>query len=192
VLHPAAYTQRRSAPPGAEPRPLPPPSRSALEGAGFELVESNDPSVLFQDLLLVTGEVARSTTFEQGFPFFERQVDGRWEQELHLFDDQALVANVRGKGLVVLSGCGHSGIVNTVAHAKAVTGVGRVHAVLGGFHLSGRFFDPLIGPTVEALRSFSPAVIVPAHCTGYRAQMAIAAAMPEAYIHNAVGTTYLL
>lgn len=192
VLHPAAYTQRRAAPPGGNPTPLPPPSRSALEGAGFELVETRDQTILFQDALLVTGEVARTTSFEQGFPFFERQVDGRWEAEPHLLDDQALVANVRGKGLVVLTGCGHSGIVNIVRHAKAVTGIDRVHGILGGFHLSGPFFEPIIGETVAALRAFEPALVVPAHCTGYKPQMAIAAAMPEAYVHNAVGTTYVI
>ncbi len=189
ILHPAAYRQRRAAPPGREVMPIPPPSRNALEGAGFELVEASDPSVLFAGSLLVTGEVPRTTTFERGFPFYEREVDGRWEAEPHLFDDQAAVVNVRGKGLVVLSGCGHSGIINIVRHAQAITGVDRVHGILGGFHLSGTYFEPLIGPTVDALRGFAPAVIVPGHCTGYKPQMAIAATFPEAYIHNAVGTT---
>ncbi len=192
ILHPAAYTQRRAAVPGGQPTPLPPPSRSALEGAGFELVEAADPSVLFNDLLLVTGEVARTTPFEHGFPFFEREVNGRWEQEAHLPDDQALVANVRGKGLVVLSGCGHAGIVNIVRHAIAITGVRRVHGILGGFHLTGTFFEPSIAPTVAAFREFEPNVIVPAHCTGYKPQMALAQAFPDAYVHNAVGTTYFL
>ena len=191
VLHPAAYTQRRGNPPGGSLMPLPPPSRSALEGAGFELIEARDPSMLFADSLLVTGEVARTTPYEQGFPFFEREIDGRWEAEPHLLDDQALVANVRGKGLVVLTGCGHSGIVNIVRHAQALTGVQRIHAIVGGFHMSGPYFEPIIAPTVEALRAFAPKVIVPGHCTGYKPQMAIAQAMPEAYVHNAVGTTYV-
>ena len=192
ILHPAAYTRRRAAPPGVDPTPLPPPSRSALEGAGFELVEATDPSVLFADTVLVTGEVARTTPFERGFPFFERTNGSGWEAEPHLLDDQALVVNLRDRGLVILSGCGHSGIVNIVRHAQAVTGVSRVHAILGGFHLSGAYFEPVIAPTIDAFRGFDPAVIVPAHCTGYKPQMAIAAAFPEAYVHNAVGTSYLL
>lgn len=190
ILHPAAYTQRRSALPGRQPTPLPPPSRSALEGAGFELVERTDPSILFADALLVTGEVARTTAFEQGFPFFEREVDGSWVPEPHVPDDQAVVFRLRGAGLVVLSGCGHAGIVNIVRHAMALTGEDRVHAVLGGFHLSGPVFDPVVPPTVEALAALSPAMVVPAHCTGYRAQMALATALSGAYVHNAVGTTF--
>jgi 7,8-dihydropterin-6-yl-methyl-4-(beta-D-ribofuranosyl)aminobenzene 5'-phosphate synthase len=190
ILHPAAYTRRRNAVPGRQPTPLPPPSRSALEGAGFELVEHTDPSVLFAGSLLVTGEVARTTAFEQGFPFFEREVDGAWEPEPHVPDDQAVVFHVRDRGLVVLSGCGHAGIVNIVRHAIAVTGIDRVHAVLGGFHLSGPVFEPVVAPTVDALAALSPAMIVPAHCTGYRAQMVLATALPDAYVHNAVGTSF--
>lgn len=191
LAHRLAFTKRRAAPPVGEPRILPPPSRSALEGAGFEIVENEDPSLLFQGALLLTGEVPRVTGFEQGFPFFQKDVGRGWEPEPHLFDDQALVANVKGKGLVVLTGCGHSGIVNIVTAAKQVTGIERVHAVLGGFHMPGAYFEPLIPLTVDALRGFAPDVIVPAHCTGYKAQQAIAAALPESYVHNAVGTTYL-
>lgn len=190
LVHPKAYTNRRSAPPNAEPLPLPPPSRSALEGAGFELLESEDPSLLFHDTLLVTGEVPRVTDFEQGFPFFQAERDGRWEPEPHLMDDQAVVVNVRGRGLVVLTGCGHSGIVNIVRRAQALAGTSGVAGVLGGFHLPGAYFEPLIPLTIDALSEFNPAMIVPGHCTGWKAQQAIAAAFPEAYVHNAVGTTY--
>lgn len=190
MLHPAAYTNRRSAPPGRDPSPLPPPSRLALEGAGFELVEASDPSLLFNDCVLITGEVPRVTEFEQGFPHFEREADGQWEPEPHLADDQALIVNVRGQGLVVLSGCGHAGIVNIVQRAQALTNTAPIAGILGGFHLSGPVFEPIVGPTVDALRAFAPTMIVPGHCTGYKSQMAIAAAMPEAYVHNAVGTTY--
>ncbi|MCC7363777.1 MAG: MBL fold metallo-hydrolase [Dehalococcoidia bacterium] len=193
IIHPGAYTKRRSVPPGRLPTPLPPPSRTAMEGAGFELLESADPSLLFEDRLLVTGEVPRATDFEQGFPFFQSQdAGGEWHPEPHLMDDQAVIANVKGRGLVVLTGCGHAGIVNIVRRAQALTGVDQVHAVLGGFHLSGPFFEPIIAPTIEALRGFAPSLVVPGHCTGYKPQMAIAQALPEAYVHNAVGTTYRL
>ncbi|MFN0095892.1 MAG: MBL fold metallo-hydrolase [Dehalococcoidia bacterium] len=193
LVHPQAYVQRRAAPPGVAPTPLPAPSRSALEGAGFEIIDAIEPGLIFQDRLLVMGEVPRVTGFEQGFPFFQaQQPDGNWGPEPHLMDDQGIVVNVRGKGLVVLTGCGHAGIVNIVRRAVALTGVQRVYAILGGFHLSGAFFDPILGPTVDALRGFAPDVVLPAHCTGYKAQMQIAQAMPEAYVHNAVGTTLLL
>lgn len=193
LVHPQAYVQRRAAPPGVPPTPLPPPSRSALEGAGFEIIDAVEPGLIFENTLLVMGEVPRVTDFEQGFPWFQAQdADGTWAPEPHLMDDQGIVVNVRGRGLVVLTGCGHAGIVNIVRRAVALTGVSRVYAILGGFHLGGTHFEPILGATVDALVAFEPTVILPAHCTGWKAQMLIAQRMPEAYVHNAVGTTLLL
>jgi 7,8-dihydropterin-6-yl-methyl-4-(beta-D-ribofuranosyl)aminobenzene 5'-phosphate synthase len=67
---------------------------------------------------------------------------------------------------VVLTGCGHAGVVNIVRYARALTGVEQVHAVVGGFHLTGALFEPIIGETVEALGELAPDVVVPAHCIG--------------------------
>ncbi len=97
--------------------------------------------------------------------------------------------NLRGKGLVVLSGCAHSGIINTVRHAMAVTGVGKVHAVMGGFHLSGPAFEAAIGPTAEELRKIGPDFVIPCHCTGRKAIMQVEQAMPGQFILNMSGTT---
>ena len=191
LVHHLAFTKRRSAPPRGRPAPLNAPSRSAIEGAGFEIVDAVDPSLIFQGSLLLTGEVPRVSEFEQGFPYFQKDIGNGWEPEPHLMDDQGLVANVKGKGLVVLTGCGHAGIVNIVKRAQEVTGIERVYAVLGGFHLPGAFFEPVIPQVVAAFRGWAPDVIVPAHCTGYRAQQALAAALPDSYVHNAVGTTYV-
>ena len=84
----------------------------------------------------MTGEVERTTTFEKGIPGMEMFADGRWEPD-PIRDDQALVINVKDKGLVVISGCAHAGIINTVEYARKITGIDHVHAVLGGFHLTG-------------------------------------------------------
>jgi 7,8-dihydropterin-6-yl-methyl-4-(beta-D-ribofuranosyl)aminobenzene 5'-phosphate synthase len=62
--------------------------------------------------------------------------------------------------------------------------------VLGGFHLSGAIFEPVIPPTVEALAGLAPDVVVPAHCTGWRAAHALATRLPEAFIQNTVGTRF--
>jgi metal-dependent hydrolase (beta-lactamase superfamily II) len=64
-----------------------------------------------------------------------------------VIDDQALVINVRGRGLVVITGCGHAGVVNIIRHAMRLTGVSRLLAVIGGFHLSGPAFEPVIEPS---------------------------------------------
>ncbi len=142
--------------------------------------------------MLITGEVDRTSDFETGFPFHQAQRAGRWEPDPLILDDQAVVINVVGKGLVVLTGCGHAGVVNIVRYARRLTGVDRVYAVLGGFHLTGPLFEPRIDATCQALRDLAPEVLVPAHCTGRRATQALAARLPEAFIQNSVGTTFEL
>jgi 7,8-dihydropterin-6-yl-methyl-4-(beta-D-ribofuranosyl)aminobenzene 5'-phosphate synthase len=192
VVHPLLWTRRRLAIPGIEPIDLPTLSKRALEGAGFEVVEARSPSLLFKDAVLITGEVARTTGFETGMPFHEGDFGHGWEPDPLILDDQALVLHVREAGLVVLTGCGHAGIVNIVRHAQRLTGVEHVHAVFGGFHLSGPLFAPVVGPTVDALAELAPDVVVPAHCTGWGASHAIAIRLPDAFIQNSVGTRYEL
>ena len=192
LLHPDFWLARRIAIPGQEPFELPVPSRSAMAGAGFELIEGRAPSLLMDGSVLITGEVDRTTEFEKGFPVHQARRDGAWTPDPLILDDQALIANVRGKGLVVLTGCGHSGIVNIVRHAQKLTGEARVAAVVGGFHLNGPVFAPIIPATIDALKAFAPSMIVPGHCTGYEAARAISLAMPEAFVVNSVGTRYVI
>jgi 7,8-dihydropterin-6-yl-methyl-4-(beta-D-ribofuranosyl)aminobenzene 5'-phosphate synthase len=192
VIHPEFWTQRRIALPGVEPFELPSTSRGALEGAGFAVIENRQPSFLFDRSVVVTGEVDRTTSFERGWAAHEARRDGRWEPDPLILDDQALVANVAGRGLVVLTGCGHSGIVNICRYVQRLTGVDRLHAVVGGFHLNGPAFEPIIGDTVDALAQLAPDVLVPAHCTGWKATHAMARRFPDAFIPNSVGTTFTL
>lgn len=190
LIHPEFWSRRRVALPGREPIELPSTSRSALHGAGFEIVEQQQPSFLLDGSLLVTGEVDRTTEFEQGSATHQAHRHGRWQPDPLILDDQALVASVRGRGLVVLSGCGHAGIVNTIRYAQKLTGEDRIHAIVGGFHLSGKQFEKLITPTCDALAAFAPDHLVPSHCTGWRATHAIAARLPDAFIQNSVGTRF--
>jgi 7,8-dihydropterin-6-yl-methyl-4-(beta-D-ribofuranosyl)aminobenzene 5'-phosphate synthase len=90
----------------------------------------------------------------------------------------------------VLTGCGHSGIVNILRYVRRLTGHDHFHAVLGGFHLSGPQYEPLIAPTCDALSDLAPDYLVPSHCTGWRAIHAIAARFPDAFIQNSVGTRF--
>jgi 7,8-dihydropterin-6-yl-methyl-4-(beta-D-ribofuranosyl)aminobenzene 5'-phosphate synthase len=192
VIHPEFWSRRRIAIPGVEPFELPTTSRGALEGAGFTIVEDRRPSFLFDGSVLVTGEVDRTTPFERGFPVHEAWRAGGWEPDPLILDDQALIVHVAGKGLVVVTGCGHAGIVNICRYATRLTGVDRLHAVIGGFHLSGPLFEPILADTVEALAGLDPDVLVPAHCTGWKATHALAARLPGAFVQNSVGTTLQL
>jgi 7,8-dihydropterin-6-yl-methyl-4-(beta-D-ribofuranosyl)aminobenzene 5'-phosphate synthase len=192
VIHPGFWARRRVIFPGQDPVELPPTSRSALQGAGFEIIERPEPSFLLDRSLLVTGEVDRTTAFETGFPGHQAVRNGRWEDDPLILDDQALIANVAGKGLVVLTGCGHAGIINILRYALRVTATSRIYAVIGGFHLGGPRFEQVIPPTIHAMGELAPEVVVPAHCTGWKAQHALAAAVPDAFIQSSVGTRFEL
>ncbi|MGI8700183.1 MAG: MBL fold metallo-hydrolase [Nocardioidaceae bacterium] len=192
LIHPEFWRRRRLRLPGREPFELPSTSRSALEGAGFQIVEDRHPSFLFDHSVLVTGEIDRTNDFERGFPLQDAWSGQEWEPDPLVLDDQALVLSVRDQGLVVLTGCGHAGIVNTVVHARRLTGMERVHAIIGGFHLSGPIFEPLVPAVCTAFTNFAPNLIVPAHCTGWRATHALAAAFPDAVVPSCVGTSFEL
>jgi 7,8-dihydropterin-6-yl-methyl-4-(beta-D-ribofuranosyl)aminobenzene 5'-phosphate synthase len=193
VLHPGAWSRRRLAVPGQEPRLMPTLSPRALAGEGFEVLERRVPSVLVDGSVLITGEIDRTTDFERGMPPpHQAWVDGQWRHDPLVLDDQALVVNLRGRGLVVLTGCGHAGVVNILRHARRLTGEQRVHALLGGLHLGGPAFEPVIEPTVRELAELGPALVAPGHCTGWRAQHALAAALPDAWVPSSSGTVHTL
>ena len=192
MIHPEFWARRRVRFPGLDPAELPATSRAALEDLGFAIVEERQPSFLLDGAVLITGEVDRTTSFETGFKGHEALRDSEWQPDPLILDDQALVLSLRDRGLVVLSGCGHAGIVNTVRYVRTLTGIDSVAAVIGGFHLSGPMFEPIIEPTVDALAELSPALLAPAHCTGWRAVHRLASRFPDAFVMSTVGTTITL
>lgn len=192
VLHPDAYLERKLVLPNGAEIGLPPPKPEDFRRECIEVIEEVGPSMLVNDMVLVSGEVARTTHFEQGFPIHYAKRHDHWEPDPLIMDDQCAIMNVRDKGLVIITGCGHAGIVNTILHAQAITGVQAVYAVIGGFHLTGRIFEPIIPATIEALEKIKPRYLMPGHCTGWTATHQIARAMPDAFIANSVGTTLML
>lgn len=193
TVHPDVWTRRRITIQGADPVELPTLSKHALEQEGFAVIERRQPSLLVDNAVLITGEVDRTTEFERGMPPSHQAWTGSaWTHDPRVIDDQALVVHMRGKGLVVLTGCGHAGAINIVRHASRLTGVKRLHALVGGLHLSGPAFEPVIGPTVEALTELAPDLLVTGHCTGWRAQGVLAAALPDTWLPGSSGSTYRL
>ena len=146
-------------------------------------------------LLLVTGEIPRETSFEKGFPY-QYTEDPTNKKNLIpdplIRDDQALVVNISDKGLVILTGCGHAGIINTINYAKKITGIDRIHAIIGGFHLPADdgIFEAAIGPSLKEFQKAQPDYLVPCHCTGWKATNRIIETMPEKFIQSSVGTTF--
>ena len=161
--------------------------REEIENAGLKIVEKRSPSLLVDSMIAVTGEVERVTEFEKGLPNASMKRNGKIEPDM-ILDDQALVTKVKEKGLVVISGCSHAGIINTVFYAKKITGIDKIHAVMGGFHLSGPIFEPIIEKTIIEFKKIKPEVIIPMHCTGWEAIKRFSEEFPSSFALNSVGT----
>jgi 7,8-dihydropterin-6-yl-methyl-4-(beta-D-ribofuranosyl)aminobenzene 5'-phosphate synthase len=188
VLHPDAWRERKVVFPTGNEIRMPPPSRGDLDREGWQVVEERGPSLLLENRVLVTGQVERVTDFEKGFPLQYTQANGGWELDRWIWDDQAVVCHVKGKGLVVLSSCSHSGVINVLRHAQRLTGIGQVYAFVGGLHLTGGLFESIIPRTIDELAAIAPGVVVPGHCTGWKATHELARKLPAAYLQTSVGT----
>jgi 7,8-dihydropterin-6-yl-methyl-4-(beta-D-ribofuranosyl)aminobenzene 5'-phosphate synthase len=192
ILHPDAFLKRKNVLPDGHEVDLPPPDRRDIEAEGINIVEERGPTLLIDDRILITGQIPRKVPFEKGFPPGRAEINGQWQPDPWIHDDQALVIHVRNKGLIVLTGCGHAGLINTLEFSREITGVTEIYSVMGGFHLTGKIFEPIIRPTVEAVAKYSPKVIVPQHCTGWLATQEISRRFPDAFIAPSVGTCFML
>ena len=192
IIHPEFWNKRRIRLPGKTPRTLPTASKFALQKGGLDVIEeSRLPSFLLDNSLLITGEVDRVTGYEKGLAGQEVFNEGSWQPDPLTLDDQALIANIRGKGLIIVTGCGHSGIVNICNYAKKLTAEDKIHAIIGGFHLPDGLDTATIQNTISDLKSLDPDWLVPAHCTGQKAILSLVKELPNSIIQNSVGSQYV-
>ncbi len=187
TVHPSVFKKPRYLKIGPEFKiHFPKFERETVEKAGLKVVESKEPRPLLDGDILFLGEVPRRTDFEKGFPiaFCQEGGEEKWDA---IEDDTSVVMNVKGKGLVILSGCAPRNRQHGPL-CPEVTGVEQVHVVMGGFHLSGPLFEPIIGRTTEELKKINPAYVIPTHCTGRKAIMEMEKEMKDAFILNMSGT----
>ena len=187
ILHPDAWRTRKMITQKGLEIELPPPDRRTLEREDVRIVEERGPSLLLGEEALVTGQVERVTDFEKGMRNQYAEQDGNWTPDSWVWDDQGIICNVNGKGLVVVSSCSHAGVINILRNAQRITGVEKVHAFVGGLHLPGSF-EQIIPETVREIEAINPDVIVPGHCTGWKAIHEIARRLPGAFVPSSVGT----
>jgi 7,8-dihydropterin-6-yl-methyl-4-(beta-D-ribofuranosyl)aminobenzene 5'-phosphate synthase len=185
--HPGAKIPRYSICDGvARAIGLPNASGLALAGLSPERMHFTEAAIEIAPGVGLTGPIPRHTEYEDvGGPFFadveEKHADG-------IDDDQALWIRTR-KGLVVVTGCGHAGIVNTLGQALRTSGASRIHAVLGGFHLR-EASETRIERTIAALQNLAPDMIVPCHCTGDHAVEALRKALGECVRRGTAGDAF--
>ena len=162
-------------------------SKSEIEALGLvSVVEVKRPTEVMPGGYF-SGNLERVTEYEKVPPYLLIQ-----KGETVVIDtfpgEQAMVFHVKDKGLVIVSGCAHTGIVNTVKHLQKITGIDQVHAVIGGFHLVNAQPE-VIQRTIADLKAINPDWIIPAHCTGFEATKAFSEAMPDRSL-NTAGTKY--
>ena len=152
-------------PGGAEEKPVSvgmPWPRAYLTTRGAQFEWHSDFSEVAPGVF-ITGEVPRKTLFELGSPKFVVHQDSGWTPDPFL-DDFSVVLKT-SRGLVVVLGCAHAGVVNILEHSIEQTGENRIYAVLGGTHL-GLTPEPQFDPTLQALRKFDIQMLAVSHCTG--------------------------
>ena len=191
-MHPGMYRSRAMKAPNGSMRPFGDvPSQAMLEQQGAAVVHATEPQLILDDLFYVSGEIPRVTPFETGMQGqYRRTEDGLdWEPDPLLVDERFVAVSVKDRGAVIFTACSHAGVVNVMTHARECFAGLPLHGVMGGFHLSGGN-ERVIPDTVAALRAFDLKTIAAAHCTGWRAVNALAAAFGEAVAPSAVGKTY--
>jgi len=185
MAHPDIWTAKYGSRKGRDHRyigiPFPPQELESL-GAHFNL--ATKPTTI-ADNIMTTGEIPMVTEFEQIEPYL--LVKGKTGfQPDKLLDDQALIINTE-PGLVVILGCAHRGIINTIYHAQQLTGVTKIHTVLGGCHLMDAS-PQRIRQTIAALRTLDIQKIGVSHCTGLPAAMLMAQEFGNKFLFNNAGT----
>ena len=162
-------------------------TKRELEEAGGALVEVTEPIDLAPGIM-TSGEIPITLDFEQEVPTGRMSVRGGHVHPDPIEDYLTLIINVTGVGLVVLDPCGHSGVISSLDHARSISGEQKVHGLMGGFHLGhAGITQEKIDKTVAELVAREVKLVSPMHCSGFRAQRAVAEAMPEAFTLMTVG-----
>ncbi len=157
---------------------MPGDSREEIERAGGSLLLTKDPVNLMSGIT-TTGEVKRQTDFEEvGIAL--KTIEGGKVVDDQMLDDISVVANVNRKGLVIVTGCSHAGIVNIAKHAMELTGCEKIEGIIGGLHLVDAS-DVRIKRTGEELAKLNPKWICVGHCTGFKAQVELYLAFGERF-----------
>jgi 7,8-dihydropterin-6-yl-methyl-4-(beta-D-ribofuranosyl)aminobenzene 5'-phosphate synthase len=183
-----AFARRYTLRPGAtEPSDLGQLKKEEIEALGLKVLEVKTPTEIIPGAYF-TGNIERVTGYEKVPANFTIKRGDKIEHDTFP-GEQAVFFKVKGKGLVVLSGCAHAGIVNTVKQAQKVAGTDKIHAIMGGFHLINAKPE-IIQSTAADIKAMKPDYIVPAHCTGFEALVAFSREMPNEFVQNTAGTQY--
>jgi len=185
IAHPDIWQAKYNARQGEEPRYIGiPSSRRELESMGAKFRLTSEP-VAISDSIMTSGEVPMVTDYEDIEPFLVVKENGNFRPDTFR-DDQALIIKTPA-GLVVILGCAHRGIINTLYHAQKISGVEKVDTVIGGCHLMNAS-EERIWQTLAALKELGVGRLGVCHCTGMAASAVMAQEFGERLFLNNAGT----
>lgn len=180
IAHPAIFRRRFVTQPSyRELGTMPGGSKAEIEEAGGSMSLTKDPFTIMPGIM-TTGEVRRRTEFEGASTGLKTIENGMVVDDLML-DDISVIANVKDKGLVIITGCSHAGIVNIAHQAIEVAGSNKIEGIIGGLHLV-EAPDTVIRRTVEELSKLNVARISAGHCTGFKAQVELYHTFKERFL----------
>lgn len=167
------------------------PTFTELEAAGATVTKNAQGHNILDDMFFVSGQIPRTTLYETGISGGIRldDSDAGWQADPLILDERFVMCNLRGKGLVVFTGCSHAGVVNVSRHAVEVGGGVPLYAVAGGFHLSDAQLDK-VQETTSDLAKLDPKVLMPGHCSGWRVQVEAERIMPGRVVPIYAGQKY--
>jgi len=146
------------------------PSFAELEAAGGQLMLKDEEQLLLNNQFYLSGEIPRVTIYEKGLLGQVKRLDtGEWVKDEIIEDERFVAVHVRNKGIIVFTACSHAGVVNVLLQARQLFDPIPLYGVMGGFHLSGNYCESIIPQTIEDLKEFNLQMMVPGHCTGWRA-----------------------
>jgi len=154
--------------------------------AGGRIIKATKPTEIISGIM-TSGEIKRTNPFEKITWKAKTILDGKEVQD-KVLEDQALLINIRKHGLLIIVGCAHAGIVNTLDHALAVTGVEKLYGFIGGTHLI-RPKEHRLKETIKRLKDYDMKLMAPSHCTGYKSMVALNQAFPDEFVLNYAGRT---
>lgn len=167
------------------------PSPKILESAGGNVVNDSGSRLILDGMVYLSGEIPRITEYEKGLRTQVRiGEDGEWIPDPLQLDERYLAVNVKDFGMIIFSSCSHAGIVNVLTDAQKKSNPIPLYGIMGGLHLSGSEFEPLIEMTVKDLEQFGLQRLVVGHCTGWRAFQSLVNAYGDSVILEAVGHTH--
>lgn len=169
------------------------PSVEQLTAVGASPVLESEDHTILDETFFVSGEIPRVTDYETGLANGIRldTTGGDWVDDKLIRDERFVMCKLKGKGLVVFTGCGHAGVVNTALRAVAVGSGTPLFTVIGGFHLTDAEKDKLQN-TVKDLKALEPRVLMPGHCSGWRFAVEAEKAMPGILVPLYGGQIYRL